>query len=455
MSYSLLTKENKLGPLKIEGTARAGTIAAGKRGFFFPVFLTIQEAALADKEAGGKGIFNTITLYNRSGEFYIPATSSFLGTKDPQVYTLYEGPGAENPFSRIKNKLSTLIPDQMPSFVNEEYETFVTFLTAYYEFLEQNNKAQETLENLATFTDIDETAEELVQNFFTTYAEDITKSEISDNRYVLKKIRELYSKKGSETAFRLLFSFLFRETIEFFYPYTVILKASDGKWKTDYSLKVKKNIDNSNLFDFENTLVQGAQSRAIGIVNKVIQINLGQYEYYELILDYGSIQGTFIAGENIEAIKSFTLDGTLVEISASLYSVLSSIEIIDAGLGYEIGQEIDIIDSRGKYAKAFISGVDRFGGIRNIRILDSGFDYSGSTIIDPGLPTKKLYGDYTLQKGKVTLTFPVQHGLTKGKEIFVEYGANIFSPVYGTSHSAVVLSVPSPRTLRYKYPGAD
>ena len=56
--------------------------------------------------------------------------------KDPLIYTLHEGNGAENPFKRIQNRLSILVEDQLPDFIQSDYGMFVTFIKAYYEFLE-------------------------------------------------------------------------------------------------------------------------------------------------------------------------------------------------------------------------------------------------------------------------------------------------------------------------------
>lgn len=455
MSYNLKVQENKIGAFKVIGTAKVGTYAANKKGYFYPAYLTMSEAVAADKKAGGKGIFETLRLYEVAGEFYLPQSDNYSSINDPKIYTLYQGDGVENPFSRIKNRLSTLIPSQLPTFVSVENTRFVSFLQAYYSFLEQNNKAQETLENLATYKDIDETAEELVELFFKTYAEDITKSDISDNRFIIKKIRELYSKKGSETSYKMLFAFLFKETIDFFYPYTVVLKPSDGLWHTDSSLKVKQIIETQNIFDFEDTLVRGESSGATAVVNKVIQINFGIFEYYELLLDTKSITGIFQANENITAIKSFsTIPPTSLEITAQLYSVISKIDIKSSGIWYSEGDSVTITDTKGKYAKAFISGVDRFGRIKSIRVLDSGFDYTTNTKIDPGLPSQKLYGKYTLQKGTVTVTLNTVHGLVKGNRINVEYTGNVFSAVNDTSHDSVILSTPSPKVIRFRHPGA-
>lgn len=460
MTYNVLKKDYKTGPLEIYGTAKPSTIIVELTntteivGYFYPVFLNNLECIAEDRIRGGNGHYITITLYNVPGEFYMPESFINVGKdKSSDLYELYEGEGAENPFSKIKNNLSVLINDQLPDFVREENAEFIKFLTVYYEFLESNNQAQEILQNLSKYADIDETSELLVESFFKTYAENLTKSEITDNRFVIKKIKEIYSTKGTETSYRTLFNILFKETVEFFYPYTVVLKPSDGIWRTQYSLKVKQVIENQNIFDFENTEILGLTSGSTASVSSVLKYNVNEYEYYELILDENSLTTEFISGEQITAIKSFSDDPVVLNLRAELYRVVSKILIKDPGIGYQIGQPITILDSEGKYAKAEISGVDRFGGIRAVRIIDSGFEYSNFTTIDPGIPAQSLDGTYEWVNGAVTITFPRQHGITKGKNIQVNYTGNIFSTINNTSHDAVVLSIPTPRKIRFRYPG--
>jgi hypothetical protein len=72
---------------------------------------------------------------------------------------------------------------------------------------------------------------------------------------------------------------------------------------------------------------------------------------------------------------------------------------------------------------------------------------------NPGLPTESLTGTYIVKKGQVTLTFPIQHGLVRGKNINAYYTGNVFSPIDNTSHNAIITSIPNVRSIRYKYPG--
>ena len=458
MSYSTLIEIEKRGAFKVFATAKLTDSATpGIRGWYYPLYLSREEAITADVSAGGKGVYITHTFYEQRGEFYSPETGSYYGQpNEPAIYATYRGEGAQNPFSKIKYHLSELIPDQLPGFVRDEYDNFIVFLKAYYEFLEQDNKAQEVLENLHKYSDIDETAEELVEKFFKTYAYDISFSEISDSRLFLKNIRELYSKKGTETSYRILFSYLFKETIDFFYPYTVVLKASDGKWKTQVSLKVKKINEEQDIYDFKDTVVVGLTSDAKASVKNVLFFSRGPYEYFELELDEKSVDGDFLAGETITTFKSFAgieSSTNLLNIQAELYSVISRINVAFPSIGYEEGTEVTITDNFGNYGRARISGVDLYGGIKSIQVIDSGFDYSDQTHIDPGLPTRKIAGTYSLKEGKVTVNFPNKHGLSIGANVEVTYTGNIFSPVNDVTHSAVVVSIPTPRSIRFRYPG--
>ena len=60
----------------------------------------------------------------------------------------------------VKTKVSTVVSKQLPEFVREDNAQFVSFLEAYYEFLEQSNKR-----NLESLRDIDDTVDSFIQYF--------------------------------------------------------------------------------------------------------------------------------------------------------------------------------------------------------------------------------------------------------------------------------------------------
>jgi hypothetical protein len=457
MSVNIFDPRELLGPLKIFGASKPDTFGGYREGWFYPLYTTRAEAIQADIDRNGKGIYRVLTFYNRKGEFYVPESYANLGElRDPLIYTLYEGDGAENPFKRIQNRLSILIEEQLPEFIQTDYTMFITFLKAYYEFLEQNNQAQEILQDITRYSDIDKTSNELVSRFLQNYAYDLPQSEITNNRFLIKKIREIYSKKGTEPAYEILFNVLYKESINFFYPYDVVLKPSSGKWATRYVLRIRQTNYRQNIFDFENTEILGKTSKAKAIVNKVIKIDLQEYEVYELVLDPTSISGDFLRDEEIEATKTILLTNTnysISPLSARVYSIISKIDIIDGGIGYTKGHPVTITDNTGILATAKVNRVNRYGSITSFDIVEPGVNYSPNTVISVGAPTENLVGTYSMYRGAVTVTFPIQHGLVKGKRIDVTYTGNIYSPIDNTNHTVSIVSVPNVRTIRYRYPG--
>jgi hypothetical protein len=457
MIEDIFVPQTLLGPLKIYGTSRPDTYVGYKEGWFYPLFTTRSEAIQEDIGRGGRGVYRVLTFYENAGEFYIPDSyQNIAKVKDPIIYTLHTGDGAENPFKRIQNKLSILIENQFPGFVQNDYSMFITFIKAYYEFLEQDYQAQEVLQDINLYSDIDKTTEEMIERFMQNYANDLYKSNVANNRLLVKKIREIYSKKGSEPSYRMLFNILYKESIDFFYPYDVVLKSSDGKWVIPQSLRIKQLSTRQNVFNFENTLVIGSVSNATAIVSRVIKIDIAGNDVYELNLEPGSIRGEFSNDEIVYATKTVKLEnGETVtsQINARTYSVLSRIKITDGGLGYKKDAALTITDSKGVLAKAKIKDVNRYGTITNIEVIDSGINYSANTSIDVGLPTVPLNGIYVVKKGQVTVIFPTNHGIVKGKNISVYYTGNVFSPIDNTAHKATVTSIPDARSIRYRYPG--
>jgi hypothetical protein len=447
------------GPLKKYGASKPKQVNGNLTGWFYPLFLTRQEAIQEDIDRGGKGIYNVITFYDTDGEFYLANNYGVYGAaKDPIIYTLHTGAGAENPFERIQNRLSILIQNQLPDFIQTDYGLFITFLKAYYEFLEQNNQAQELLQDITKYADIDETSTDMISKFLANYGYNITSSSISDNRFLVKKIREIYSRKGTEDAYKILFNILYKETIEFFYPYNIVLKPSSGQYGVYSALRAKQTNEQQNLFNFKDTEIIGSTSKATATVTNVHKLNMGAYDVYELVLDSNKTKGFFKENESITAVKTVLLNNTVntSNLTAKLYSVISKIHIDDGKLGYKAGTQLQYIidnDGTGKFAKAKITKVDRFGSIIEVGVQNAGINYSSNIIIVPGNPTESINGTYSITNGIVTITFPFEHNIKKGTLLNISYMGNVLSPVDNTSHKVKVVTVPNIRSIRFKYPG--
>jgi hypothetical protein len=128
MINNIYLPANLLGPLKINGVSKPTDTRSILRGWFYPLYTTRGEAIQSDLDRGGKGIYEVITFFEREGEFYVAESYYNYGEiKDPIIYTLYDVPGAENPFSKviIKNRIDSSNPHDNPSrIIGHELQVF-------------------------------------------------------------------------------------------------------------------------------------------------------------------------------------------------------------------------------------------------------------------------------------------------------------------------------------------
>lgn len=197
----------------------------------------------------------------------------------------------------LENRISSIVSGQLPAHIRSEYEKFVLFLEAYYEFIEQKRNAQEVIQNINLYNDIDFTITEFITYFYKTYCADFPVNPVNDKSVTLKRIIDLYSRKGSEKAVKLLFRLLYNNDVEFYYPEIQVFKSSGGRWVDRLSIKVIGNwAELSNLIGYR---IQGAISGANAkVVNAEYTAATG---VTELFLDRKTLNGEFVAEESIFA----------------------------------------------------------------------------------------------------------------------------------------------------------
>jgi uncharacterized protein len=146
-------------------------------------------------------------------------------------------------------KTSLLINRQVPEFVRDEYPTFVTFLEAYYQFLEgtantgiSSNNLVSTAKTLRDIRDVDSSLEDFQTNFYNTYAPLIPLEVQANKALLFKHLVPLYKSKGSDASFKLLFQLLFGVDIDVVLPKNNVLKSSSSKWQIDNKLRINQDI---------------------------------------------------------------------------------------------------------------------------------------------------------------------------------------------------------------------
>ena len=325
---------------------------------------------------------------------------------------------------------------------------FVKFLKAYYQFIEQDQGPQELLQNSRD------------------YANDVPRNLATDKRTFLKHVRDIYKTKGSEQAYKLLFQALFGETVELFYPETVVLKASDGVWKKDYVIRIGATPD-LNGFSFLNTRITGEISKATAIVNNVIKLQLRNVDIYELYLE--NIEGNFTY-EKIVAKKLITAPSTFTILSANTVPILVNVDIIDSKAGYHANSKISLPIANilgglnvtyDQNLNVFVDSVSNTGKIQSLNVVNPGIYYGENLNNIPNIelpvyiesPSTIVTGaTITISQSTGTYTSSLPHGLSAGNRANLIFYGNSSSYLNSTENTIAVLSVLDTKRFKFAIP---
>ena len=268
-------------------------------------------------------------------------------------------------------KVSSIVASQLPEFIRDDYQTFVDFLKAYYEFLET------TQADPVTLRDIDTTLDSFITYFKNELAQKLPYSTV-DERFLITRIKDLYLAKGSEASFKLLFRILFNKDITVNYPSTQMLRASDGKWNQDVSVFVKilvgspqsivgKMVDVVTTTKIVRVLVDRRQYVEVE-VDRAIKIS---DDVYEFILDRRFF-GTISVGDTLRYLDS---NNNLL-FNGLILPTTSVLTVEQAGTGFKVGDLYNINNFQGYGSIMKVSAVDSNGGISQAQFIKFGTGYT-------------------------------------------------------------------------------
>lgn len=301
---------------------------------------------------------------------------------------LFDGSGvtANTPaaaLARLAPKVFGPMPfvhQRLPAFVREDHPKFVLFMEAYYEWLETFGGPIYGLEALSTVADIDRSLSGFIDSFREKYLNGFPKELAVDadgNRVspekLIKNIRSFYTSKGSEKSFQLLFRVLLDLDVAFYYPKNDILKASDGRWIEEKSLRLSSRNGNENFRMLNRTIEQYDRFNrtllASATVSRVLQYNIDQYEITEVFLK--DINGTWSINSDVSCV---TEGGDTL--SESVFSVISEFEILSGGAGYRRGDSIVFGTSSGGFGgRGEVRSVTPKGKIKTVSTIEFGINY--------------------------------------------------------------------------------
>lgn len=319
--------------------------------------------------------------------------------------------------TRIKEKLSKLVPSQLPEFIQSEYTTFVAFLEAYYEFLEQDQGAQELLQNARSYNDIDRTVDSFINYFLKQYGNNIPRDILADKKLLVKNLKDLYNNKGNAKSYELLFKILFNIDSELFFPSSQILKASDGKWFQKTSFFMRTLVGTGDEIVGKNLIITSPTTRYPIFVSakkdalSSAGISSSIHEYF-----FNNSKNVPVNVGDIIEFEGFK--GVVVGIPASA-------TIIKAGSGFRVGDILTLTSGTGVTARLKVKRVTTTGGIRAVQFISFGIGYGGD-----------FYNFFSPASGRVvSSTFSYIDGVASIAEKtsgFVERGT-ITTPTYAVT----------------------
>jgi hypothetical protein len=302
------------------------------------------------------------------------------------------------------NKTSLKVPYQLPEFIRsaDNYQTFVSFIQAYYEWMEQQNigSGKEGVvygtQNLLNYQDIDFTEpgqhfNKFIDYYMNEFLPNFPKDALADKTKLVKIARKLYESKGTPASYEFLFRALYNSDSQIFLTRDVILKASDGKWYVTKSLRLATNDE--QFLSIENLRLFGLTTKSFATVERSVRIG-NRIEVY-----ISNIERLFVSGENVVVVDNnnqelYFKDGKIVPagtsgattLQAKILGSISSVQVDSKKRGqlYKGRTELysgdpvvfygGLNDVNGQGATAYVYETTA-GSLRDISVVNGSYGY--------------------------------------------------------------------------------
>jgi hypothetical protein len=316
----------------------------------------------------------------------------------------------------IEKFISPFIESQFPSFYQEEGEVFIDFVKAYYEWMERYNTVTgekgilRDSRSLLEYRDVDDTLQQFVIHFKNKYINSLPENVVADKQLLMKHILDLYRSKGTERSYNLLFKMLFNEDIEVYVPSKEIFKLSDGDWVVPRYIEVS---DSPYLTDMIGKEIYSSSSFSTAVVENYFTKNVNKKIIN--VLELTNLQGNFKYGEKV---LCDSIDAITPYNAPEVFGSLSSVSITDGGLGFEVGDILQITES-GVGGLARVKAVRRKNGEVTFSLIDGGTGFSMNAVIN--VDGKAISMSNASNTNPVRVTTSVAHGISSGQTLRIDY----------------------------------
>ncbi len=242
----------------------------------------------------------------------------------------------------------------------------------------------QNIQQLLNYPDPDKVIQGFLNKFRNAFLQSIPENLTTglNKRKLIKNVKSLYRAKGTKRASEIFFKLLFNENAELTFPKENMLRVSDGTWDIKKVLRCKEVGDSESLNLIGQTITQADVpssliiNEATAIVENVFKFSIGGETITEIILNEDSIDGTFIAGQNITGVDNTDSD---VVISCTLMASIATKTLTNDGSYYN-PNDTTVITGGGNGAVINIEDVGS-GALEEIYVDAGGTGYEiGDTI---------------------------------------------------------------------------
>jgi len=230
----------------------------------------------------------------------------------------------------------------------------------------------QNIQQLLAYADVDNTIYDFLEEFRKSFMNAIPSNLAVDKRKIIKNIRELYRRKGTQEGIKLFIRILLDEEAEVFYPNTRMLRVSGGDWDKPTIIRASP-IGTPIHGELEGQTITGQTSGATARVEACATFVDPSDAATIVEITISDINGTFTKDEEIHGVSG-VVD---VVYKYNIRQIVSSATVSNEGILYSTNDTIDVETDTvigSGYVDAVVGQVAT-GSVSGVEVDDAGTDY--------------------------------------------------------------------------------
>ena len=292
-----------------------------------------------------------------------------------------------------KSRVNSLLPE----FLKETSTGIVKFLKEYYEneydseFFKTRTENEEYVDvasslisGIAKNRDLDRVSEAtFIEELSQTVAKNIPTSSVVTRKFLIKRLVDYYDARGNIQMIDAFFRLFFNKDVSLFEPWTQVLIPSSGGYNENLFIRTFNDTVNDAKGSVTKRISQKTVGGSIIAEALVSSVNIESYDETLTVfnLQKNTLIGNFISGVNIQYEDA---NGAVVLLGKP-YRTLKSINIINGGSNYSVGDLVFIPEFKSSTFYARVDSVDDTGKITKLRIIEYGSGNTADTNVSPAL----------------------------------------------------------------------